>query len=390
LRTTSPDNCSSIWPSDYFNAFAIDGTNTYSWDAENRLLSIVYPGSGNHSDFTYDGLGRNVKILEYTSSSLTSTKQFVWANGFRREGRDASSTVTGQYFLGGEIISGTSYYLCGTHDRSGREMTNSSGGVVAEYDYDPFGRLIKLTGSVDADFQFDSYYVHARSGLNLSRTRAYSANLGRWLNRDLIAERGGVNLFGFVNNNVVNRIDPFGLQCGCPPSGSGPQLADGNQTGTGPQSGTGAQSGTNSGTSGTGTSTGTGSGTGTDSGTPGPGAGTGTPSSGGSTGTSGSGTQPTVNAPLQSGATVNGTPFLGNIPPLSVPPKPDIPILPDLPPPEGPNSCQSNKPAVPLHAGQDYFDFGSGSTPVKDPGNPIPYTGPPQTQTGPPQTQTVP
>jgi uncharacterized protein RhaS with RHS repeats len=41
--------------------------------------------------------------------------------------------------------------------------------------------------------------------------RAYDPNLGRWINRDPIEESGGINLFGYVNNNPINFIDPFGL-----------------------------------------------------------------------------------------------------------------------------------------------------------------------------------
>ena len=34
-----------------------DGTNSYAWDAENRMIKITYPGSSNFSSFVYDGLG---------------------------------------------------------------------------------------------------------------------------------------------------------------------------------------------------------------------------------------------------------------------------------------------------------------------------------------------
>jgi len=71
-----------------------DGTNSYSWDAENRLLQITYPGTGNNSQFSYDAYGRNVQILEYTASSLTSTKQFVWSFGNEiSEARNAGGTI---------------------------------------------------------------------------------------------------------------------------------------------------------------------------------------------------------------------------------------------------------------------------------------------------------
>ena len=107
-----------------------DGTNSYAWDAENRLIKITYPGTNNYSSFTYDGLGRCAKIVETTSGSITSTKQLVWCGNQMCEARDASSTITAQYYSLGETISGTNYYYTKDHLGSIREMTNSSGTIV--------------------------------------------------------------------------------------------------------------------------------------------------------------------------------------------------------------------------------------------------------------------
>jgi hypothetical protein len=40
----------------------------------------------------------------------------------------------------------------------------------------------------------------------------YNPNTGRWLNRDPIEEKGGPNLYGFVNNNPMGGIDLVGLR----------------------------------------------------------------------------------------------------------------------------------------------------------------------------------
>ena len=39
----------------------------------------------------------------------------------------------------------------------------------------------------------------------------YDPSLGRWLNRDPIAEEGGSNLYGFVGSDPINQWDRFGL-----------------------------------------------------------------------------------------------------------------------------------------------------------------------------------
>lgn len=92
----------------------------------------------------------------------------------------------------------------------------------SEYSYDPYGRVTKIAGSgPDADFQYVGYYMHARSGLNLTRTRAYSASLGRFINRDPIAERGGTNLYGYVAGDPINLRDPSGTFWGRPGGNGG-------------------------------------------------------------------------------------------------------------------------------------------------------------------------
>ncbi len=43
--------------------------------------------------------------------------------------------------------------------------------------------------------------------------RYYSSELGRWINRDPIAEEGGVNIYAYVSNESINKIDFLGLEC---------------------------------------------------------------------------------------------------------------------------------------------------------------------------------
>jgi len=45
----------------------------------------------------------------------------------------------------------------------------------------------------------------------ISGYRLYNPELGRWINRDPIEEEGGLNLYGFVGNELIGRFDVLGL-----------------------------------------------------------------------------------------------------------------------------------------------------------------------------------
>ena len=193
--------------------------NTYQWDVRNELIAIVYnAGSnlGNHTEFTYNGVGQKVKIVERSgttvgSGTVTSTKQFIWDHIQMAEERDAANTVTKRFYSQGEQIGGVSYYYSRDHLGSIREMTDSSGVIQVRYDYDPYGKVTKVSGSLDSDFQFAGYYAHQPSGLNLTLFRAYDPNAAKWLSRDPLGEGMGINLYGYVGSGPINRIDPLGL-----------------------------------------------------------------------------------------------------------------------------------------------------------------------------------
>jgi RHS repeat-associated protein len=126
-------------------------------------------------------------------------------------------------------------------DGSIREMTDSSGNIVAEYSYDPWGVPTKISGSGPTpDFLFQGMFYHQPSGKYLTVFRAYDPSIGRWISREPLGEDAGTNLYTFVGNNPLSYRDPLGLYFVYWGSPNGRAAAEsqvndlGNQPGTGP------------------------------------------------------------------------------------------------------------------------------------------------------------
>jgi|GEM_PF-3582655 len=92
--------------------------------------------------------------------------------------------------------------------------------VLATYEYGPFGNtLVASAPLVDTNpIRFSTKYAEtaylpgsaAGPDLYYYGRRYYTPGLGRWVSRDPIRERGGLNLFGFVHNSPVGLWDPDG------------------------------------------------------------------------------------------------------------------------------------------------------------------------------------
>jgi RHS repeat-associated protein len=135
-------------------------------------------------------------------------------------GLDLSQSLQGAGGIGGilaRIDHGTDKvhtYFYDANGNVGQLVDSADGGIVAAYEYAPFGGLISAMGSYAGvnPFRFSTKYADDIAGLYYYGYRYYSPVLGRWLNRDPIGEDGGINLYGFVKNGPVNSVDLLGLQ----------------------------------------------------------------------------------------------------------------------------------------------------------------------------------
>lgn len=222
---------------------------TYTWNGENRLVTVtpVDPQSGDRKlSFTYDYQGRRVSKQSETWNDTTEdweTSDEVaytydgWnliatfksqLSGFIPQstylwGTDLSGTLQGAGGVGGllQVTDETGSTYSPYYDANGNIVgyfDNSTGTVAAHYEYGPFGELIRATGSKkdEFNFRFSTKYEDAETGLLYYGFRYYDPQTGRWLSRDPIGERGGLNLYGMVGNNPVNFWDYLGLNGGNP------------------------------------------------------------------------------------------------------------------------------------------------------------------------------
>jgi RHS repeat-associated protein len=121
---------------------------------------------------------------------------------------------------GGDTIA--SHYYAADGNGNITLMTTDTGAVEGAWRYSTYGGPITYSGAPTPStfatrnpFRFSTKYmdheVETRGGIYYYGYRHYSPELGRWLSRDPIGERGGVNLYAMVGNDAVNWWDVLGL-----------------------------------------------------------------------------------------------------------------------------------------------------------------------------------
>ncbi|MES2308411.1 MAG: RHS repeat-associated core domain-containing protein, partial [Verrucomicrobiota bacterium] len=213
-----------------------DGRFNYTWDGENRLvkaesLSSVPATEKKQILFVYDGQSRRVskKVNTWNGSAwiLADSRRFLYDQfnllaevndsgaviASYAWGMDLSGSMYGAGGVGGLVIAANlSTVESPAYDANGNILAyvSNSGTVTAQFEYGPFGELIRSSGTAPCNFGFSTKYRDGETGLNYYGYRYYSAGLGRWLGRDRIGEKGGKNLYGFCKNKSINQIDVNG------------------------------------------------------------------------------------------------------------------------------------------------------------------------------------
>ena len=110
---------------------------------------------------------------------------------------------------------GAVYRIISDHLGSPRLVVDVATGAIAQrMDYDAFGQVLVDTNPGFQPFGFAGGLYDPDTGLVRFGVRDYDAETGRWTAKDPIGfGSGALSLYGYVLNNPVTWIDPWGLKC---------------------------------------------------------------------------------------------------------------------------------------------------------------------------------
>ena len=191
-----------------------EGTTVYNYDLMGNLTYVQLP-DGTEIEYIIDGQNRRIgkKINGTFVQGFIYHDQINLVAEFDGDGNVASRFI---YLNMGHIPAymiknGAIYQIISDHLGSPRLVVDVDTGYVAQRrDFDTWGNVVLDTNPGLLPFGFaggieDNLTVLVRFGV-----RDYDLNVGRWISKDPYSFIDGFNLFQYVENDPINKIDPEG------------------------------------------------------------------------------------------------------------------------------------------------------------------------------------
>jgi len=186
------------------------GRLVYAATTATSSFAMLYDGldqrvqvtiDGTPRNFVYDGSGR--LIGEYGATPLNIYAEHVWLDP------DASEQDGWQPLA--MLGVSTTYWVMSDHRGAPVLLTDTSGAIANSYALAPFGqRFYTLHPTPTTSLQLPGQ-IGDLSTRFYNRYRDYDPTLGRYLEADPIGLAGGENVYGYVGENPLGRVDPLGL-----------------------------------------------------------------------------------------------------------------------------------------------------------------------------------
>ena len=201
---------------------------TASYDINNQLTSIRFKRNDIDYEelFSYFYTGMLATYEQKQNGERTQYKQFLRLGVVELQERNAQDQVIAENLwnpiapggIGGLLVrkvsSDKSYFH---YDHIGNlvQTVNASGQVTGDLFYTPFGEPMGETSNqIDHNqpFGFSTKRGDFASGLLYFGYRFYVPHMERWLNRDPIGIDGGLNIYGYLEQNPIMYVDPNGFR----------------------------------------------------------------------------------------------------------------------------------------------------------------------------------
>ena len=188
-----------------------------AWNSQYQLVSVSTNGVFAEG-YAYDALGRRA-----STTTLDGTTRHVYDASWQViADLDEQNNVIASYTWGDGIdnllavkVGSASYYPLTDVQGTVWGYVDSRNNVVARWRYDAWGKVVDESVSVpelaSLRYRFQCREWSAATGLVNFRMRWYDPETGRWLSKDPIGLKGGLNSYVFCNDNMLNFRDPLGL-----------------------------------------------------------------------------------------------------------------------------------------------------------------------------------
>lgn len=189
-----------------------DGIRTFTYDVENRLVSVGGPSG---LTLGYDALGR----LRQTTGTVTA--KFLYDGPNLVAEYDAADNLISRYVHGPNIDEPLVWYdgsgsanrqwLHADWQGSIIALSGDAGAATQIYAYGPWGEP-KDDLWAGSRFRFTGQIVLPEAKLYHHKARVYDPEAGRFLQTDPVGNADDLNLYAYVGGDPVNYTDPEGEQ----------------------------------------------------------------------------------------------------------------------------------------------------------------------------------
>jgi RHS repeat-associated protein len=201
-----------------------------TYNAENR--PILFSNETTVVEMTYDYLGRRFDWKETVSGVLIRHERYIYRGYLQIAALDILSSASVKHIIAWDPteqrttrplalqVATAAYYYSIDQVKNVTELFDSTGALVATYDYAPFGAVTTLQISQSGNnaitqfsnpLTFSSEIHDSILGLQYYNYRHLNLLDGKWVNRDPIGEEGGDNIYAAMGNQPITRIDRLGL-----------------------------------------------------------------------------------------------------------------------------------------------------------------------------------